>query len=154
MNKDRRERRKLAKQIRQAEKPHQNEQGKTEPQNISRIAKIEQALGYKFTEWQKHDLNWFLENPGCNYYLRKPFPGEWDAQDIPPPYAWLVLIGFTEEMTLVTDEKVTLPLAESRLVAPQPANGLDCLMSLQDTPKGQEALRAIWEDYSQPACSE
>ncbi len=143
MNKDRRERRKLVKQIRQAEKPqHQNDQ----PQ-MPLVAKVEQALGCKFTEWQRNDLNWFDAHPSCSYYLRKPFPGERKAQDIPPPHAWLVLSGFTEEMTIVTTEIVTFPLVESRLVAPEPADGFDYLMSVQETPKGQEALLAIWKDY-------
>ncbi|EBA1296126.1 hypothetical protein ACFDWB_004922 [Salmonella enterica] len=140
MNKDRRERRKQAEQQSKAD----------ENVEFLSIADLMTEMTGKLPgAWWKHDMEWFDAHPGCTYHLRKAFPGEYEPHEAPPPHAWLSLVSSAKCMTIITTEVRTVPLFEQFPVAPQPADGLDRLMSLQDTQGGQEALRAIWDDYHQ-----
>lgn len=139
MNKDRRERRKQAKQQRKAD------------ENVEFLNMTDLMTGKPPGAWWKHDEEWFDAHPGCTYHLRKAFPGEYEQHEAPPPHAWLSLVSSDESMTIITPDAgvMTVPLFEKFPVAPQPADGLDRLMSLQATQGGQEALRAVWDDYRQ-----
>ncbi|ECW0139133.1 hypothetical protein F3E67_12420 [Salmonella enterica subsp. salamae] len=103
-----------------------------------------QSNGRELTEWQQHDLNWFAENPGCNYHLREILPGEYEPPEVPPPDNWLSLVKIS-----CTTGVTGISRVEQCPLAPEPANGFDYLMAMQKTPKGQEALRVIWNDYPQ-----
>ncbi|ECD7241172.1 hypothetical protein LVO39_002466 [Salmonella enterica] len=142
MNKDRRERRKQAKQQRKADE-------NVEFLNMTDL--MTEMPGKPPGAWWKHDEEWFDAHPGCTYHLRKAFPGEYEQHEAPPPHAWLSLVSSDESMTIITPDAgvMTVPLFEKFPVAPQPADGLDRLMSLQATQGGQEALRAVWDDYHQ-----
>lgn len=110
---------------------------------------LTQVDGCEITAWQQHDLNWFREHPECTYHLREIFPGEYEPEEVPPPHAWLSLVKSGVSMTLVAADTLTVPLIQQCPIAPEPANGLNCLMAKQTLTKGQEALRAIWDDYKQ-----
>ncbi|EDT3043867.1 hypothetical protein S539_001361 [Salmonella enterica subsp. enterica serovar 6,7:k:-] len=142
MNKDRRERRKQAKQQRKASET-------IEFLNMADL--MTEMTGKPPGVWWKHDEEWFDAHPGCTYHLRKAFHGEYEPHEAPPPHAWLSLVSSDESMTITPPDAgvMTVPLFEKFPVAPQPADGLDRLMSLQATQGGQEALRAIWDDYHQ-----
>lgn len=101
------------------------------------------ADGRELTTWQLNDLNWFIKHPHCSFRLRAPHPGEYESHEVAPSGVWLSLIKI---------HRVTSVFGVSRIeqcpLAPSPADGLNCVIAMQATTKGQEALRAIWNDYS------
>lgn len=118
---------------------------KTEHKAPLNLVDLVQADGRELTAWQAYDLNWFSEHPECSYHLRELFPGEYEPEKIPAPHAWLSLVRRLS-MTIVAADTTTFPLVEQLPLAPEPPDGLDCLMAAQTTMRGQKALRDIWND--------
>ncbi|EIS0945399.1 hypothetical protein LY100_002743 [Salmonella enterica] len=100
------------------------------------------ADGRELTTWQLNDLNWFIKHPHCSFHLRAPHPGEYEPPEVPPPDAWLSLVHIRRAGGAFGISRI-----EQCPLAPSPADGPNYVIAMQATTKGQEALRAIWNDY-------
>lgn len=123
-------------------------QAKRDRKAHQHAAFLMQADGRGLTAWQIHDLHWFTRHPHCSYHLREPFPGEYEPEEALSPGVWFSLIKI---------HRVTSVFGVSRIehcpLSPEPADGLNCVLAMQATTKGQEALRAIWNEYPQEVFS-